>query len=157
LYYESESNIDLTLAGFQYLEPCGLFDSVEYCEYVEDDMQLAPDPETEAGYLIREEKDSRLAYTRITRQEWGQRPFVLHHSVDEYFIGSGGSGGSQGSGGSGGPSPPPGCQTYTIICQDGSRQTVQICPGNVSGGSGNIVILDPPTVQMSGVLSGGSS
>jgi hypothetical protein len=148
LYYESESNIDLTLAGLQYIEPCGLFDSVEYCEYIEDDMQLVPDQESEAGYLVREEKDLRMAYTRITRSEWGQRAFVLHHSIDEYFIGSG-SGGSQ----------PSQCQKYTIICQDGTKTTVTVCPGDttIGGGSGQMVILDPPTVQMDGVAGGGTS
>ena len=157
LYHESEANVDLTLAGIVYLLPCGLYDSVEYMEYIDDDSQITPAETSEEGYLVKEDKEIRIGYTRITRWEIGQRPFLLHHSIDEYGLLGSGSGpfdvGSQ--------PPAQHCQTYTIICQDGSTQTVIICQGDVtssshpaSGGDNNGLIIDPPELIGTGGSGG---
>jgi len=79
LSWAAEENTDATLYGLRYTYPCGLFDAVEFHEYIADATELLTDEED--GYTIEDEKQQVIAYTKITRAPWLWRAFTLHHSV----------------------------------------------------------------------------
>lgn len=79
LLWLTESNVDMTLAGLRYLYPCGLYDAIEWHEYIYDDTELMT--EEENGYLMQEEKEATMSYTKVTKPPFMWRAFTLHHSV----------------------------------------------------------------------------
>lgn len=113
LSYEAESNVNVTFVGLRYLDPCGLYDAVEYNEYMYDDVQNIPDPEN--GYILQDTIERCMSYTKVTRHPYLWRSFTLHHYIDPNS--SGGSGGSGGSG-----STP----DNTIDCGDGTKKRFTI-------------------------------
>lgn len=110
LGHEAEANINVTLAGIRYLYPSGLFDAIEFCEYVDDQTEYEPIPDG-AGEELRIERDQLMSYTKVTRHPYLWRTFTLHHYVSPSAYGSGASGGGGGSGSGSG---------NVVICGDGS-------------------------------------
>ncbi len=115
LGYEAEGNINVTLAGIRYLDPCGLYDAVEFCDYIEADDEIIEDETDDAGHLIKIEKERLWSYTKVTRTPFLWRSFTLHHQTE-------GGGGGSGSGGSGSGSSP----GNTFDCGDGIKHPFTI-------------------------------
>lgn len=92
LGYEAEGNINVTLAGIRYLDPCGLYDVVEYAEYIADDTEIMTDETDENGHTIKVERDRLMSYTKVTRQPFLWRAFTLHHTTESGGSGSGSTG-----------------------------------------------------------------
>lgn len=79
LMWLTESNVDMTLTGLRYMYPCGLYDAIEYHEYLTDDSDVDTDEET--GGAVEEELNGLVSYTKITKPPFMWRAFTLHHSV----------------------------------------------------------------------------
>lgn len=100
LGHEAEANINVTLAGIRYLDPCGLFDVVEFCDYIDEHTEYEPLPEGD-GEELRIERERLMSYTKVTRHPYLWRTFTLHHFVSGSAYGSGSSPADE------------------IVCQDG--------------------------------------
>lgn len=79
LDFEANSNVEATLYGLRYVYPCGLWDVVEYNEYIADDTEITDDEET--GFMMRFAKEKTIATTRISKPPFSWRAFTLHHNV----------------------------------------------------------------------------
>jgi len=79
LMWLTESNVDMTLTGLRYMYPCGLYDAIEWHEYIIDESDVDTDEET--GGAVEEEKEGTISYTKITKPPFMWRAFTLHHSV----------------------------------------------------------------------------